>query len=211
MEEFDIVIAGYAGEAGAARIAKIRSDEMLRWFRKDYAERLFTLSVPGEVRDAVIAGLAEQSGAAGESEGGGNCIAERHPVSEGGVLAELYRIVRERKCGLQIRLRDIPVRQDTIEVCEFYELNPYRLWSDCDILLCRSGGAAAEALNAQGIPAGRIGRLTKGLDKVITDKTETEYLNRPERDELYKVLTAEQIENIAVQGKGTGRKEKNHA
>ena len=46
----------------------------------------------------------------------------------------------------------------------------------------------AEQLREKGVPAECIGRLTRGLDKVITDKTETEYLNRPEPDELLKVL-----------------------
>ena len=38
--------------------------------------------------------------------------------------------------------------------------------------------------------------MTRGLDKIITDKTETEYLNRPEPDELLKVLPEMKIRQI---------------
>ena len=36
-------------------------------------------------------------------------------------------------------------------------------------------------LRAAGIPAACIGRLVPGLDKCVVDKTEREYINRPEK------------------------------
>ena len=173
MEELDIVAAGYAGEAGAACIAREKFNEMLRRFRKDYAEHLCEESVMPEP---------------------GSCSFV--PVGEGGILAALYLAAKERKCGLRIALKSIPVRQDTIELCELYGLNPYRLYSRCVIFLCGNGGRLAERLREKGIPAERIGRMTRGLDKIITDKTETEYLNRPEPDELLKVLPEMKIRQI---------------
>ncbi|MBQ7535133.1 MAG: AIR synthase [Stomatobaculum sp.] len=179
MEELDIVAAGYAGEAGAACIAKERFTEMLRKFRKDYAEHLCEETGCRQEDHA-----AEAGSSFAVREEGCTCI----PVEKGGILAALYLAAKERKCGLRIALKKIPVRQDTIELCEMYGLNPYRLYSRCAVYLCKNGERLAEELREQGIPAERIGRLTKGLDKVITDKTETEYLNRPEPDELLKAL-----------------------
>ena len=167
MEELDIVAAGYAGEAGAACIAREKFNEMLRRFRKDYAEHLCEESEMPETEP---------------------CAGASVPAGEGGILAALYLMAKERKCGLRIALRSIPVRQDTIELCELYGLNPYRLFSRCTVYLSGNGGRLAEQLREKGVPAECIGRLTRDLDKVITDKTETEYLNRPEPDELLKVL-----------------------
>ena len=175
MEELDIVAAGYAGETGAACIAREKFNEMLRRFRKDYAEHLCEESVMPEPEP-------------------GSCSFV--PVGEGGILAALYLAAKERKCGLRIALRKIPVRQDTIELCELYGLNPYRLFSRCAVYFCGNGERLAEQLREKGIPAARIGRLTRGLDKVITDKTETEYLNRPEPDELLKVLPEMKIPRL---------------
>ena len=84
------------------------------------------------------------------------------------------------------------MRQETVELCEMYRLNPYRLWSRCLIVLTQDGIYTEEILGDHGIPARTAGRLTEGLDKVIVDKEETEYLNRPEPDELYRIFPAEQ-------------------
>ena len=190
VEEIDIVAAGHAGEAGAVRIAREKFSDMLRRFRKDYAEHLCEETKAAER----LAELISAGGAAASLGETGSCICI--PAGEGGILAALYRAAKERKCGLRIALKSIPVRQDTIELCELYGLNPYRLYSRCVIFLCGNGGRLAERLRERGIPAEHIGRMTRGLDKIITDKTETEYLNRPEPDELLKVLPEMKIRQI---------------
>ena len=182
MEEIDIVAAGHAGEAGAVRIAREKFSDMLRRFRKDYAEHLCEETKAAER----LAELISAGGAAASLGETGSCICI--PAGEGGVLAALYRAAKERKCGLRILQKQIPVRQDTIEVCEMYGLNPYRLYTRSALFLCENGARLAERLRERGIPAERIGRLTAGPDKIIADKTETEYLNRPSADELFKVL-----------------------
>ena len=172
----EIVIAGFAGEEGAVRIAEAKKQEIRERFRADCAERFFLKN--GKLPDET---LLREAGAE-----------ETFSAEEGGVLAALYRIAAERKCGLRLRLREISVRQETVELCEMYRLNPYRLRSRCLIVLTQDGIYTEEILRDHGIPARTAGRLTEGLDKVIVDKEETEYLNRPEPDELYRIFPAEQ-------------------
>lgn len=168
----EIVIAGFAGEEGAVRIAEVKEREIRERFRADCAERFFLTQ--GKLPDET---LLREAGAL-----------ETVPAEEGGVLAALYRVAAERKCGLRLRLREIPVRQETVELCEMYRLNPYRLRSRCLIVLASDGLFTEEVLRDHGIPARTAGRLTEGLDKIIVDKEETEYLNRPEPDELYRIF-----------------------
>ena len=171
----EIVIAGFAGEEGAVRIAKAKEQEIRKRFRADCAERFFLIK--GKLPDEE---LLRETGAE-----------ETVPAEEGGVLAALYRIAAGRKCGLRLRLKEIPVRQETVELCEMYRLNPYRLRSRCMIVLAPDGSYTEEVLRDHGIPARTAGRLTEGLDKIIVDKEETEYLNRPEPDELYRIFPEE--------------------
>ena len=57
--------------------------------------------------------------------------------------------------GIEIQIRNIPVKQSTIEICERYDLNPYRLLSDgCVVFVADNGGQFCEVLKKQGIPAG---------------------------------------------------------
>ena len=43
-----------------------------------------------------------------------------------------------------------------------------------------------EALQAEGIPATIVGRFTDSNDRLILNEDETRYMDRPQRDEIYK-------------------------
>ncbi len=50
-----------------------------------------------------------------------------YSLGEGGVLAGLWKMAEASEIGLFADLRKIPVRQETIEICERFNLNPYKL------------------------------------------------------------------------------------
>jgi len=157
-----IIIVGYIGGAGAAEIAKTDREQLRRRFRPDYIDRIIENGDP--------IGLVDVP----------DC--DRFHISEGGVLKTLFEIAEDRKCGMRIELKRVPFLQSTIELCELYGLNPYRLMSDAWVVLA-DDDALAQMLPQ---PAVVIGELTGGRDKVITDKTEIQYIDRPSRDEIYK-------------------------
>ncbi|MGP1348318.1 MAG: AIR synthase-related protein [Stomatobaculum sp.] len=179
MTEKDLVFSGYAGEAGGRRIAAAKQEFLRGRFRKSYVERL----ISGEER-----GAPEEAPDEVEKTAFAAGAAESIRVKQGGVLAALYDMARARNCGLRIHLRQIPIRQETVELCELFSLNPYRLYSNCLIFVADNGFRLAEQLNTAGLPSACAGQLTGGADKLIVDKQEIEYLNRPEPDELLKLL-----------------------
>ncbi|MCD8022849.1 MAG: hypothetical protein LUF30_07730 [Lachnospiraceae bacterium] len=90
--------------------------------------------------------------------------------------------------GLEVDLRKIPVQQETIEICEYFDVNPYYLYSAGALLV---GTEQAEALIAHlreiGIPAFVIGRVTDQNDRVIWNGENRRYLDRPKQDELWRM------------------------
>ena len=54
--------------------------------------------------------------------------------------------------GLEIDLKKIPIRQETIEICEFFDLNPYKLLSGGSLLLAAADGTVtiANAIDSWG-------------------------------------------------------------
>ena len=46
-------------------------------------------------------------------------------ISEGGLFGALWTAMAELKKGCEINLRDIPVRQEVIEIMELFDENPY--------------------------------------------------------------------------------------
>lgn len=112
-----------------------------------------------------------------------------HDITEGGVLAGLWEIAGKTGKGLEVNLSDVPIRQETIEISEYYAINPYRLIGSGSMLMitdCPEGllGLLTEAT----IPATIVGYLTDGQDKNIRYDGICQSLNPPDRDELYKII-----------------------
>ena len=62
------------------------------------------------------------------------------PMGEGGIFTALWRLAEEAGAGLEADLRKIPIRQETVEICEYFDLNPYNALSGVPCLrLCRMG------------------------------------------------------------------------
>ncbi len=96
-----------------------------------------------------------------------------------GYLGALYELAQERGCGLRIRIRQIPVMQTTVEICELCGLNPYRLPTCGRLELTKDPNRIMEELtDAQRRMAACIGYLTDDHDKLIVDKTHIEYINK---------------------------------
>lgn len=101
-------------------------------------------------------------------------------LSQSGIFTGLWEMAQEAGVGLEVDLRKIPVRQETIEICEFLEVNPYELASGgCLLMTAESGNALATALLRTGIPATVIGRTTRGKERVVYHQGRKSYLNKP--------------------------------
>ena len=110
-------------------------------------------------------------------------------AKEGGILTAVWNLSGIFNVGVDIDLRMIPMKQAVVEVCEMFEVNPYRLFSEnCVILACDRGGQMVRSLSARGIPAAVIGSAEKGIARVIRHGEETAgYLERPRADELTRI------------------------
>lgn len=172
----DIVYAGWAGLEGMLRIIGEKEAEL--------RER-FTPAFIGQMKayDSELCGLSKI--AVADAMG----VSVIRQVSRGGILASLWDLAKDAELGLNLDLKKIAVRQETIEVCEHFRLNPYQLASGGSFLmLTENGEALADALNQKGIQAAVIGQLTDSNDKVIHNGEDMRYIDRPAPDELMKVF-----------------------
>lgn len=115
-------------------------------------------------------------------------VSAMHDLSEGGILGGLWEFAEKHSVGLEIDLKKIPVKQEIIEICEYYELNPYVLRSGGSLLMAANNGSnLVWELNKLGIEASVIGRITDGNDRIIMNQEEKRYLDLPQADEIYKM------------------------
>ena len=163
----DIVVSKWIGLEGTARLAGANYGKL----RERFPARMIEEAAAFDRYLSVIpeAATAMKSGVCGIQ-----------PVSQGGILAGLWELAEEAGVGLEADFRKIPVRQETIEICEVFGENPYELLSGgCIIMTADNGNALAEALLREGIPAVVIGRTTRGNDRVLYNEGRKSYLNKP--------------------------------
>lgn len=174
----DIVISKWVGLEGTAILARQYRDRLLERYPAYFVDEAagFTgfLSVIPEAATAVKSGVSLM-----------------HDASEGGIFGALWELAERAGAGLTIDLKKIPLRQETVEVCECCNANPYELLSGGALLMVTEDGPGlAAALEAEGIPAAVAGRLTAGKDRIIVNREETRFLDRPKNDEIYRQHTA---------------------
>ena len=111
-----------------------------------------------------------------------------HDVRNGGVFGALFELSRSMGVGLSVNLKQIPVKQETIEICEFFDLNPYELLSGgCLLLVTEKGEELVEALQLENIPAAVIGETINSNDKIVINGEETRFLEPAKPDEIFKI------------------------
>lgn len=172
----DILLAGWIGVEGMLRIIGEREHELRERFTPSFLRQM-------KAYGREVCGLRKI--AAAEEQG----ISVIRQITEGGILAALWRLSEESGLGMSLDMKKIALRQETIEVCEHFRLNPYQLTSGGSFLmLTENGDAAAELLRRKEIPAVVIGHLTGNNDKVIHNGEDVRYIDRPAPDELMKIF-----------------------
>ena len=111
-------------------------------------------------------------------------------IGSGGILAALWEMTEADKAGMEMDFSNILICQETVEICEHYQLNPYQMISAGSALMIADEGAALlDYLKRAGARAGRLGVITAGNARVITSGTEKRYLDRPAPDEYLRWLS----------------------
>ena len=170
----EIIITKWIGLEGTADLAARNQEELLTRYPAYLVEEAAAF-------DRYYSILPEAATAVKS----GGCT--MHDISEGGVFAALWEMAEGAGVGLTIDMKKLPLRQETVEVCEFCNVNPYELRSGGSLIIASpEGTTVVEALAAEGIPAVIVGRFTDSNERLILNEDEVRYMDRPQRDEIYK-------------------------
>lgn len=172
----EIVMTKWAGLEGTAIIAKEKEEELLTKYSSGFIE-----GAKGLINYISVLPEAEVARAVG--------VTSMHDVTEGGIYGALWEIGAASKVGLEVDLKKILIRQETVEICEFYDINPYMLISSgCMLIVTEKANLLVERLKEEGIAAAVIGRIQEGNDRIIINEEDRRFIEPPKADELYKIL-----------------------
>lgn len=178
----DIVMTKWAGMAGTLQLTDRYADSLSERFSAVFLHEIEAmreeLSIATEAADAVKSGISGM-----------------HDVAEGGVFAALWELAEKSGTGLLVDLKKIPIRQETIEICNHLDRNPYELMGTGSLLItCENGYHLVECLQRAGIMASVIGKTTDGHDRLLVNDDEKRFLEPARNEELF----AEEQKNVTV-------------
>lgn len=177
MDGYDIVMTKWMGLSGTSIIATEKKDELITRLPAYYIEDARGLGAFISIKTEAMTAMKDEN------------TVSMHDVAGGGLFAALWEICSYLKCGCRINLKDIPIRQETVEVCEFFDINPYRLKGDGSLLIVtKTGDSLAKSLINNGVLATVIGHTSQCIDRVILRDEEVRYLESADTDEIHKVL-----------------------
>lgn len=171
----DIVATKWVGLEGTAILAREKEEELRTRYAQPFIDnaKVFRqmMSILPEAAVATLSGASAM-----------------HDVSEGGVFGALWELAESAGVGLEIDLKKIPIRQETIEICEFFDLNPYKLLSGgCLLIATEDGNGLVMELEKAEIPAVIIGKAMDNNDRVLINEDERRFLETTQTDELYRI------------------------
>lgn len=171
----DIVLLKWIGLEGTFRIMREKEDELSNRFVPTFLK---------QVRDLETEMFSEKAIALARKIG----VSAMHQITGGGILAALWEMTESSNVGMEVDLKKMAIRQETVEICEFTHLNPYQLTSVGSVLMFTDDGERLVAeLKREGIQAELLGKTTTDTAKVILGGEEKRFLDRPAPDELFRL------------------------
>ena len=172
----DIIATKWIGIEGTSIVAREKEEELLNRFSRSFVETVKSfdqyLSVVPEAAVAVKHGVSAM-----------------HDVTEGGIYGALWEMAEASGIGLEVDLKKIPIRQETVEICNYFGVNPYQIMSSGSMMIAADDGhELVRKLEQAGIHAVVVGRTNSGNDRILRNGEDVRYLDKPQPDELYKVM-----------------------
>ena len=172
-----VFVSGFVGNLGTKVLIENKFDELSRYFNKQYLQSL-SEELDKTIKDGFIPSLSILD----------NKVVDTLEISKGGALSSLWKLCDRNHWGLTYNLRKIPILQGTIEIANFYDINPYRFLTQNSKLLVldiEEDGNIEEYVENGFF---YIGDITNSKKRVRIDGESEAFLTKDYKDEIDKIL-----------------------
>lgn len=172
-----VFVSGNAGHFGA--------DQLIRRYRSRLSERFSDRFLQDALMDESLFRIERPEN-----------MYLVHDVSYGGIYRALYDLAEWTGFGINICHEEIPIRQDTIEICEFLDINPYALFGVGEAVGLFHEEELDKVKDSADFKNGLLhiaGRLTEKKEKLVTSEVYkmNRFLTPYTQDEIYREEEAE--------------------
>lgn len=175
-----IYMTKYAGLEGSGILASDYGDELASVLSEsELAEAQGYLKTVSVLKEGLAAGRVGTAG--------------MHDITEGGVLGAVWELAEITGAGLLIYEERIPITQTIRKITDYFNIDPLRLISSGSMMIIVHPDrvqALEEALASVNVPFACIGSVLAGWEgrHIVRTDGNTELLDPPSSDELYKVI-----------------------
>lgn len=169
---YNVYVKGFVGNLGTKVLIENKFDDLSKHYSEKYLQLLNNL-LSDTMKDGDNPSLTILDG-----------IVDKEKVSKGGILSALWKICERNKWGLSFSLRDIPILQGTVEIANYFNLNPYRLLSDNVYILVSDidfDDTIYDDMN-------KIGEIKNTKKRVRIDGESEAFLTKDYKDEIDKII-----------------------
>ena len=159
-----ICMYGYAGESGARKLARNNLEKLSSRFSQSFINEYLLAKRVDEFSDIVCMTKGETYIPDEVAD------SEVRVTLKDGVYKALWQLGETLASGLEVNQFDIPVLQETIEICELLDVSPYEMETDGYLYVMPDGETP--------IVGKLIGKTRYDNDRVVYMREVTRYLNK---------------------------------
>ena len=180
---------GYVGNLGTSVLIEKKQADLIKYFNYE-----FIAQVQSELDTSLSKGGLSPSLIMPD-----NNVVDAEEIGKGGILTALWKICDRNKWGLRYSLKKIPILQGTIEIANYFDINPYKLLTKnsfliatedddekrkCDTMSNESYFHFSENIEVMA----EIGEVVKWKKRVRIDGESEAFLTKDFKDEIDKIL-----------------------
>ncbi len=171
----DVIMAGYAGLAGSLQILTENREELKNRFSTYFLEK-----AEKEAKETIEITKATRLVAGSEVSEDVICMVS---AGQDGVFGALWELGERLGKGLSVELKSVPIRQETVELANFADVNPYKDDSDGVFLLAvKENEKILKFFQKRGIPTAVIGSIIDRNKRVVVAGERETFLLPPARE-----------------------------
>ena len=132
---------GNVGDAGTKILIEKKYSILNKYYTKQYLDKMYDELCDGENAPSLfISGInkSEEFKYIIDKNWLNSTVIDSIKIGKGGVLAALWKITERNKMGIEYKMAAMPINQVVVEITNFFNINPYRLYSNNSYLLVLS-------------------------------------------------------------------------
>ena len=167
-----VYVKGFVGNLGTIVLIEKKYDELVKIFNDEFLKY-------------VLENINVKDGSSPSLSMLDKIEVDKEEINKGGFLSALWKICDRNKWGLKYSLRKVPIMQGTIEISNYFDINPYRLLTEKSYIYI---------IEDEKIDISKyddlylIGEITNEKKRVRIDGEVDSFLTKDFKDEIDKIL-----------------------